>query len=143
MEGERFDRLTRALADAGSRRRAIGGAIGLAAIGLGLRQSSTLASRARCRRKDWSEQRVKRFIKEAADRYNQSERAMLRVALCESNYDPCAVNPAGPYYGLYQFRKSTWDWTPYRKEDIYHPKWNALATAWMWKEGHKDHWACQ
>ena len=143
MEGERFDRLTRALVGVGSRRRAIGGAIGLAAVGFGLRQSSTMASRARCRRKDWSERRVKRFIKDAANRHNQSERAMLRVAQCESNYDPCAVNRAGPYYGLFQFLESTWKTTPYDRDDIFDPKTNALATAWMWKEGRRNEWACQ
>jgi resuscitation-promoting factor RpfB len=30
------------------------------------------------------------------------------VARCESSGNPTAVNPAGPYYGLYQFLASTW-----------------------------------
>ncbi|MQA87428.1 MAG: DUF348 domain-containing protein [Streptosporangiales bacterium] len=30
------------------------------------------------------------------------------LAECESGGDPQAVNPAGPYYGLYQFSASTW-----------------------------------
>ena len=30
------------------------------------------------------------------------------LAECESGGDPNAVNPAGPYYGLYQFSLSTW-----------------------------------
>jgi resuscitation-promoting factor RpfB len=30
------------------------------------------------------------------------------LAACESGGDPNAVNPAGPYYGLYQFSLSTW-----------------------------------
>lgn len=30
------------------------------------------------------------------------------VIPCESNYDPSAVNWAGPYYGLMQFSPSTW-----------------------------------
>ncbi|MGH3321763.1 MAG: ubiquitin-like domain-containing protein [Streptosporangiaceae bacterium] len=30
------------------------------------------------------------------------------LAECESGGDPDAVNPAGPYYGLYQFSVSTW-----------------------------------
>jgi uncharacterized protein YabE (DUF348 family) len=30
------------------------------------------------------------------------------LAECESGGDPRAVNPAGPYYGLYQFSLSTW-----------------------------------
>ena len=30
------------------------------------------------------------------------------LANCESSGNPAAVNPAGPYYGLYQFLESTW-----------------------------------
>lgn len=31
------------------------------------------------------------------------------LADCESGGDPTAVNPAGPYYGLYQFSQGTWE----------------------------------
>ncbi|MGH8868284.1 MAG: ubiquitin-like domain-containing protein [Actinomycetes bacterium] len=31
------------------------------------------------------------------------------LAECESGGDPNAVNPAGPYYGLYQFSQATWE----------------------------------
>lgn len=31
------------------------------------------------------------------------------LAECESGGDPDAYNPAGPYYGLYQFSQSTWE----------------------------------
>jgi hypothetical protein len=68
---------------------------------------------------------------------------MVRVARCESNLDPCAVNRAGPYYGLFQFLKSTWKSTPYGDEDIYDPKAQAMAAGWMWKKGRKDEWACK
>jgi hypothetical protein len=30
------------------------------------------------------------------------------LAKCESGLNPNAVNPAGPYYGLYQFDQGTW-----------------------------------
>jgi uncharacterized protein YabE (DUF348 family) len=55
------------------------------------------------------------------------------LAECESGGNPKAVNPAGPYYGLYQFSLSTWhavggtgkpiDWGPaeqtYRAQVLY------------------------
>ena len=66
---------------------------------------------------------------------------MVRVARCESNLDPCALNRIGPYYGLYQYLKSTWPSTPYRDRDIYDPNAQALATGWMWKQGRKYEWA--
>ena len=68
---------------------------------------------------------------------------MERVARCESNLDPCAVNRSGPYYGLYQFLKSTWKTTPYKNDNIFDPKAQALATGWMWKQGRKNEWACK
>lgn len=96
----------------------------------------------RCKNR-YSEKEILRFIKKAARKYGQSRRAMERVARCESGLDPCAVNRSGPYYGLYQFLKSTWKSTPYKNKSIYDPKAQAMATAWMWKQGRKNEWACK
>ena len=90
-----------------------------------------------------SEQEILNFIAKAAKKFGQSESAMVRVARCESVLDPCAVNPSGPYYGLFQFLKSTWKTTPYADRDIFDPEAQSLATAWMWKQGRKNEWACQ
>lgn len=91
----------------------------------------------------YTEKEILGFISSAAKKYGQSENAMVRVARCESNLDPCAVNRSGPYYGLYQFLKSTWSKTPYGDQNIYDPKAQAMAAGWMWKEGRKNEWACQ
>jgi hypothetical protein len=90
-----------------------------------------------------SEQEILNFIAKAAKKYGQSENAMVRVARCESVLDPCAVNRSGPYYGLFQYLKSTWKTTPYGDRDIFDPEAQALATGWMWKQGRKNEWACQ
>jgi hypothetical protein len=90
-----------------------------------------------------SEKEVLDFIAKAAKKYGQSNSAMVRVARCESGLDPCAFNKSGPYYGLFQFLKSTWKTTPYKNDSIHDPKAQALATAWMWKQGRKNEWACK
>ena len=90
----------------------------------------------------YSRQQIVRIIYDAADRYDQSRSAMLRVAECESNLDPYAVNPSGSY-GLFQFIRSTWKSTPFGGQDIFDPKANANAAAWMWSEGRKSEWVCQ
>jgi len=90
-----------------------------------------------------SEQQILGFIAKAAKRYGQSTNDMERVARCESALDPCAVNRSGPYYGLFQFLKSTWNTTPYGNQNIFDPEAQALATAWMWSEGRKNEWACK
>ncbi len=90
----------------------------------------------------YSRKQIVRIIYAAADRYGQSRSDMLRVAECESNLDPYAVNPSGSY-GLFQFIRSTWRSTPYGNEDIFDPEANANAAAWMWSEGRKSEWVCQ
>ena len=99
--------------------------------------------KSRCKRRRWSKRRIKRIIKRAARRYNQPYDALLRVARCESSLEPCAVNRDGPYYGLLQFLCSTWKSTPYGDENMFDPKANAYAAAWMWKKGRRNEWACR
>ena len=91
---------------------------------------------------DFSRQQIVRIIYDAADRYHQSRSDMLRVAECESNLNPYAVNPSGSY-GLFQFIRSTWKSTPYGNEDVFDPRANANAASWMWSQGRKSEWVCQ
>lgn len=65
-----------------------------------------------------------------------------RVAKCESGYNPRAYNPAGPYYGLFQFLMSTFKSTPYGNQDIYDPTANANAAAWKYSQGGASAWGC-
>ena len=82
------------------------------------------------------------IIYAAADRYGQPRADMLRVAQCESNLIPNAVNPAGSY-GLFQFIPSTWASTPYAQYDIFDPWASANAAGWMWSVGRRNEWVCQ
>lgn len=143
MRADRFDEISMVTATR-SRRVALRTVAGLAAGGaLGVLGREHPAS-ARCREK-WSKRQIRRYIRKAARRYNQSYRKMLCVAKCESNLTACAVGGSGrsKTYGLFQFLPSTWDWTPYREKRIYNPRFNALAAGWMWKKHDPaDHWTC-
>jgi hypothetical protein len=135
MTRHNFDFVTRAATFPRSRRAA------LAAL-LTVVMPAGARAEQRCRARH-SEDEILGYIAEAAAEYGQSEQAMVRVARCESSLDPCALNGDGPYYGLYQFLKSTWRATPYGDRDIYDPKAQALAAGWMWQQGRKNEWACK
>jgi soluble lytic murein transglycosylase-like protein len=90
-----------------------------------------------------TEDEIVAIIREAARAFAQPEEDLLRVGRCESNLDPQAVNPDGPYFGLFQFLRSTWASTPFADRDIFDPVANAQAAAWMWQQGRRHEWACQ
>jgi soluble lytic murein transglycosylase-like protein len=66
----------------------------------------------------------------------------LRVARCESGFNPRAVNGAGPYYGLFQFAMPTFRATPYGGQNVYDPAVNASAAAWKYAHGGARAWGC-
>src|SRR2546421_586807 len=67
----------------------------------------------------------------------------LRVARCESGFNPRAYNPAGPYYGLFQFLVSTFNATPFGGQNILDPAANAGAAAWKYAHGGSGAWGCK
>ena len=83
------------------------------------------------------------IIHAAADRYGQNREEMLRVARCESDLIPGAINAVGGSYGLFQFKPQTWARTPYAEYDIFDPVANSMAAAWLWSQGGKVEWVCQ
>ena len=58
----------------------------------------------------------------------------LRVARCESNFNPDAVNPSSAASGLFQFMPSTWANTPQGRagKSVFDPTANAQAAAWYY-----------
>ena len=91
----------------------------------------------------WRRAEIQDIIFAAADRYGQPREDMLRVARCESDLIPSAVNPHGGSYGIFQFKPGTWLSTPYAEYDIFDPRANANAAAWMWSVGRRREWVCQ
>jgi len=67
----------------------------------------------------------------------------LRVAACESGYNPNAVGGGGQYFGLFQFTTSTFAGTPYGNQNIFDPHYNAAAAAWKYGNYGGGAWGCQ
>ncbi len=71
------------------------------------------------------------------------DKAVL-VARCESNYDPSAYNPEGPYGGLYQHSVTYWDSRAasagWAGAGIYDADANTAVTAWLVARDGWGHW---
>lgn len=69
--------------------------------------------------------------------------AMVRVASCESNLDPFAVNPSSGAAGPWQYLPSTWRHTPFASWSPTNPIAAALATALIVRREGWRQWVCQ
>jgi uncharacterized protein YraI len=90
-----------------------------------------------------SQNEIIQIIYAAADQYGQPREDMLRVANCESNLIPGAVNGPGGSYGLFQFKPGTWASTPFANDDIFDAYASANAAGCMWSVGRRNEWVCQ
>ena len=66
----------------------------------------------------------------------------LRVAACESGYNPNAFNPGGPS-GVFQFMPGTFGGTPYGSQNIFDAVANVNAAAWYYQRYGGGAWACK
>ena len=80
------------------------------------------------------------FISRAARHYGESQSKAFQIAWRESRYRWRVTNASSGAAGLYQFKRMTWNTTPYRHHSPYHPRWAALAAMWMWSHGRYGHW---
>jgi hypothetical protein len=85
-------------------------------------------------------------IRLASIAYGVSYSLLERRARCETggSFSRFAKNRFSSASGLFQFLyPSTWNRTPYARESVWSPYANALAAAWMERNGHGGEWACQ
>jgi hypothetical protein len=67
----------------------------------------------------------------------------LRVAMCESGYNPYAVNRSSGASGLFQFLPATWAGSPYHNQSVFDPVANAQAAAWLYQRSGPGQWQCK
>lgn len=86
------------------------------------------------------------LLEAAAAEFGQDKEALLRVAYCESRFDPQAVGPFGEI-GILQFFPSTfakWGKTlGYTAADIWDVRAQARVAAYMWSRNQKSQWVCR
>ena len=87
------------------------------------------------------------IIRAAAAKYGVEEELLLRVAYCESRYDPLAYNGVLGASGLFQIIPGTWRaysvYAGYAGASVWDPVANANVAAWMFQHGEARQWACK
>ena len=89
---------------------------------------------------------IEATIRDAAARQGADPDQLLRVAWCESRYNPNAVNPSGAS-GLFQFMPATWAANSVRAgfagANVFDPAAAANVAAWMFARGSAGQWTCR
>jgi hypothetical protein len=87
------------------------------------------------------------IIRDAAARWGADETQLLRVAYCESRYNPNAYNPPSGASGLFQFLATTWAPNSvragYAGASVFDPVANANTAAYMFSVGQARQWLCK
>ncbi len=89
---------------------------------------------------------IEAIIRDAATAQGADAEQLLRVAYCESRYNPGAYNASGAS-GLFQFLPSTWAANSVRAgfagASVFDPVAAANVAAWMFARGQAGQWVCK
>lgn len=104
----------------------------------------------------YSPEVIQRMIREAAPKHGLSVERMLRIAKCESTFNPNAVNKnyyagGGHPSGVYQYLPETWNRiggrSPYGvgagPDSRFDPQHNINVTMWAYANGYAGEWECK
>ncbi len=87
------------------------------------------------------------IIRAAAAAWGADPDQLLRVAYCESRYNPNAYNPSSGASGLFQFLPRTWAANSVRAgyggASVFEPVANANTAAYMFASGQARQWSCK
>jgi hypothetical protein len=87
------------------------------------------------------------IIRAAAARHGADPTQLLRVAYCESRYNPSAYNKSSGASGLFQFLATTWAANSvragYAGASVFDPVANANTAAYMFARQQAGQWVCK
>lgn len=90
---------------------------------------------------------IESIIRAAAAQWGADPTQLLRVAYCESRYNPSAYNASSGASGLFQFLASTWAANSVRAgyggASVFDPVANANTAAYMFAHSQAGQWACK
>ena len=82
------------------------------------------------------------IIRETMEEHDFQMYDLVTLAKCESTFNPQAYNYSSDATGLFQYKETTWETTPYCDEDIWDIEAQTLATIWMFEHSRYTEWAC-
>ncbi len=90
---------------------------------------------------------IESVIRAAAAAWGADPNQLLRVAWCESRYNPYAINARSGAAGLFQFMPATWAANSaragYGGASVFDPAASANTAAFMFSRGQAWQWACK
>jgi uncharacterized protein YabE (DUF348 family) len=90
---------------------------------------------------------IEAIIRGAAAAQGANAEQLLRVAYCESRFNPGAYNASSGASGLFQFLPSTWAANSvragYAGASVFDPVASANVAAWMFARGQAGQWVCR
>lgn len=90
---------------------------------------------------------IESVIRSAAAAWGADPTQLLRVAWCESRYNPLAYNARSGAAGLFQFMPATWAANSvragYAGASVFDPVASANTAAFMFRNGQAWQWACK
>jgi hypothetical protein len=90
---------------------------------------------------------IESVIRSAAAAWGADASQLLRVAWCESRYNPSAVNARSGASGLFQFMPATWAANSvragYAGVSVFDPVASANVAAYMFSRGQAAQWSCK
>ena len=90
---------------------------------------------------------IEAVIRSAAAAWGADPTQLLRVAWCESRYNPYAVNARSGASGLFQFMPATWAANSvragYSGASVFDPVASANVAAYMFRNGQAWQWSCK
>jgi hypothetical protein len=90
---------------------------------------------------------IESVIRSAAAAWGAEPNQLLRVAWCESRYNPLAYNARSGAAGLFQFMPATWAANSvragYAGASVFDPVASANTAAFMFRNGQAWQWACK
>jgi hypothetical protein len=90
---------------------------------------------------------IESMIRGAATSWGADPSQLLRVAWCESRYNPSAINSRSGASGLFQFMPATWAANSvragYAGASVFDPVASANVAAYMFARGQAAQWSCK